>query len=333
MICKVLLVETTGALSKRLPELFRGDLEAAGPVAPAQLLEAVRELEPRVALVEIDGPSPEAQRAIEAVMAEQPVPVLLVVQGAEQRSTAFELLAAGALDVFELPARTDGAVLAALRRQILLLSKVSVVRHPRGRRRRKTVSRIIALKPAYPLVAIAASLGGPRALAELLGGIPSGFGAPIVVCQHITPGFSDDLARWLQAETGLKVHEAADGQPLAKGEVFIAPAHLHLLVTAGGTLKLDDGPEVGGFKPACDVLLKSVAQAFGARAVGVVLTGMGKDGAKGLKEIRARGGRTVAQDEASCVVFGMPKEAIAAGAVEKVMPLAQIAAQLARWVA
>lgn len=104
-------------------------------------------------------------------------------------------------------------------------------------------------------------------------------------------------------------------------------------MTPGGTLKLDDGPEVGGFKPACDVLLKSVAQAFGARAVGVVLTGMGKDGAKGLKEIRARGGRTVAQDEASCVVFGMPKEAIVAGAVEKLMPLAQIAAQLARWVA
>ncbi|MEW5739723.1 MAG: chemotaxis protein CheB [Myxococcota bacterium] len=332
MICRILLVETTGALSSRLPELFRGDLEAAGsPVTPGQLLEAVRELEPNVALVEIDGPSPEAQRAIEAVMADQPVPVLLVVQSAAQRPAAIELLAAGALDVFELPRRIDAGVLAALRRQLLLLAKVSVVKHPRGRRR-KTVSRIIALKPAYPLVAIAASLGGPRALAELLGSLPPSFGAPIVVCQHITPGFSDDLARWLQAETGLRVHEAVDGQPLAKGEVFIAPAHVHMLVTPGGTLKLDDGPAVGGFKPACDVLLKSAAHAFGPRAIGVVLTGMGKDGAKGLKEIRARGGHTVAQDEESCVVFGMPKEALAAGAVEKVMPLDQIAAQLARWV-
>ena len=332
MICRVLLVEKTGALSARLPELFRGDVEAAcGPVGPAGFLEAVQEHEPRVALVEIDGPSPDVQRAIEAVMADQPVPVLLVVQSSAQRPAAIAMLAAGALDVFELPARVDASVLAALRRQLLLLSKVSVVKHPRGRRR-KTASRIIALKPAYPVVAIAASLGGPRALAELLGGVPAGFGAPIVVCQHITPGFSDDLAKWLSAETGLRVHEATDGQSLVKGEVFIAPAHLHMQVTPGGTLKLDDGPPVGGFKPACDVLLRSVAHAFGPRAVGVVLTGMGKDGAKGLREIRARGGHTVAQDEASCVVFGMPKEAIAAGAVERVLPLGQIAAQLARWV-
>jgi two-component system chemotaxis response regulator CheB len=332
VICRILLVEQSGTLAARLPELFRGDLEAAGaPVAPAQLLDAVRELEPNVVLMEIDGATADAQRALEAVMADQPVPVLLVVHSAAQRPAAIGLLAAGALDVVELPSRIDATVLAGLRRQILLLSKVSVVKHPRGRRR-KTASRIIALKPAYPLVAVAASLGGPRALAELLGGIPAGFGAPIVVCQHITPGFSDDLAKWLSAETGLRVHEGQDGQSLVKGEVFIAPAHLHMQVTPGGTLKLDDGPPVGGFKPACDVLLRSVAHAFGPRAIGVVLTGMGKDGARGLKEIRTRGGHTVAQDEASCVVFGMPKEAIAAGGVERVMPLGQIAAQLARWV-
>lgn len=329
---RALVVEQAGALSARLSPVFHGDLALAGPpVAPAQLLDAVRELEPDVVLVELDGPVAEVQRAVEAVMADEPVPVLLVVDSAAERQAAFALLAAGALDVVQLPARLDAATAQSLKRQILLLSKVSVVKHPRGRRRR-TSTRLAAVRPAYPVVAIAASLGGPRALAELLGGVPTGFGAPIVVCQHITPGFSDDLAKWLGAETGLRVHEGVDGQALVKGEVFIAPAHLHMQVMAGGTLKLDDGPPVGGFKPACDVLLKSVAQAFGPRAIGVVLTGMGKDGAKGLKEIRARGGRTIAQDEPSCVVFGMPREAIAAGGAERVMPLGQIATQLARWV-
>lgn len=333
MTCSVLLSEVTGALSTRLPELFDAQVVSAGAaVRPAQLLEAVRERSPDLVLLELAGPPADVQKAIEQVMAEAPVPLLLVVHDAAQRQAAFSMLAVGALDVVQLPTRLDAATLQALRKQLALLAKVSVVKHPRGRRRR-TSTRLPALRPAYPVVAVAASLGGPRALAELLGGVPQGFGAPLVVCQHITPGFSDDLAKWLAAETGLRVHEGADGQPLVKGEVFIAPAHLHMHVAPGGTLKLDDGPAVGGFKPACDVLLKSVAHAFGPRAIGVVLTGMGRDGAKGLKEIRARGGHTIAQDEKSCVVFGMPKEAIVAGAVEKLMPLAQIAAQLARWVA
>ena len=332
MTCSVLLAEVTGALSTRLPGLFDAQVVSAGAaVRPAQLLDAVRELSPDLVLLELAGPPADVQKAIEQVMADEPVPVLLVVHDAAQRQAAFSMLAVGALDVVQLPARLDAATLQALRKQLALLAKVSVVKHPRGRRRR-TSTRLPAIKPAYPVVAVAASLGGPRALAELLGGVPQGFGAPIVVCQHITPGFSDDLAKWLAAETGLRVHEGADGQPLVKGEVFIAPAHLHMHVTQGGTLKLDDGPAVGGFKPACDVLLKSVALAFGPRAIGVVLTGMGRDGAKGLKEIRTRGGHTIAQDEKSCVVFGMPREAIAAGGVERVMPLAQIAPQLVRWV-
>lgn len=332
MSAPVVLVQCTGILAPYLDALCVGPLSlACAPVQPARLLDVVRDREPGVVLVEMAEPSTEIRRAIEAVMAERPVPMLLVVGHASQRQAALGLLAAGALDVVELPPRLDSAALEGLRRQIALLAKVSVVKHPRGRRR-KTASQVTALRPSYPVVAVAASLGGPRALAELLGGVPRSFGAPIVVCQHLTPGFSDDLARWLEAETGLRVHEAVDGQPLVKGEVFIAPAHRHMLVTPIGALKLDDGPPVGGFKPACDVLLKSVALAFGARAIGVVLTGMGRDGANGLKEIRARGGRTVAQDEASCVVFGMPKEAIAAGAVERVVPLGQIAALLARWV-
>ncbi|MFZ5445757.1 MAG: CheB methylesterase domain-containing protein, partial [Myxococcota bacterium] len=188
------------------------------------------------------------------------------------------------------------------------------------------------VRPAFFVVAVASSLGGPRALAELLRDLPDDFPAPVVLCQHITPGFSDDLARWLEAETGHRVHEATDGQRLVKSECFLAPSHLHMLVQPSGVLRLDDGAPVGGFKPSCDLLLKSVAQSFSSRAVGVVLTGMGRDGAQGLKAIREAGGHTIAQDEATSVVFGMPGAAVALGAAERVLPLDEIGDQLVRWV-
>jgi two-component system chemotaxis response regulator CheB len=117
-----------------------------------------------------------------------------------------------------------------------------------------------------------------------------------------------------------------------KGEIVVAPAHVHMRVTPAGVIELDDAAPVGGFRPSCDVLLSSVAQAAGTRAVGVILTGMGADGARGLLEIRLRGGHTIAQDQKSCVVFGMPKEAIALGGAEVVLPLDEIAGQLVRWI-
>jgi two-component system chemotaxis response regulator CheB len=206
-----------------------------------------------------------------------------------------------------------------------------VVRHPRGRKRR-TSAGLPMVRPEYSVVAIAASLGGPKALAEVLADLPTDFPAPVVICQHITPGFSDDLARWLAQETGHRVHEAEDGQRLVKSEFFIAPSHLHLIVNPSGIMRLDDNAPIGGFKPSCDLLLRSVAQSFAKRAVGVVLTGMGRDGAKGLDEIRKAGGHTIAQDRASSVVFGMPGEAVSIGAAELVLPLDEIGRQLARWV-
>jgi two-component system chemotaxis response regulator CheB len=239
-------------------------------------------------------------------------------------------MARGALDVIHVPEIIDPAFSVTFRQQLALLSRVKVVRHVRGRRRR-TSARLAAVRPDYPVIAIASSLGGPRALAEVLGGLPLGLGAPVVVCQHISPGFADDLARWLTQETGHRVTCAQSGDRLVKGDVFLAPSERHLVVEPSGALTLDDSAPVGGFKPSCDVLLTSVARAFGARAIGVVLTGMGRDGADGLRELRARGGHTIAQDERTSVVFGMPKEAIALGATEKVLPLGQIAAQLARW--
>lgn len=166
----------------------------------------------------------------------------------------------------------------------------------------------------------------------MLSGLPRTFPAAICICQHITPGFADDLARWLSAETGHQVVEASEGERLEPGKVYVAPSDVHFTVSPTGTARLEQGAPVGGFLPSCDVLLKSVGASLGPRAIGVVLTGMGRDGARGLKEIRARGGHTVAQDEATSVVWGMPKEAIALNAAEVVLPLERVAAQLVEWV-
>lgn len=333
MSSSVLLVDGSGTFAARLAPVLGGPLPSAGlPVRPEAALEAVRRLAPDLVLVGLAAASPAIDRLVERIMSDLPRPIALVVESAPARKAAFPLLEAGALDVLSLPERLDDDAVLALRRQLVLLAGVPVVRHPRGRKRR-TSSGLPQVMPAFPLVAIAASLGGPRALVEVLGDLGDDFRAPVVVVQHISPGFSDDLSRWLAAETGLRVHEARDGQRLVKGEVFVSPSHQHLLVQATGTLRLDDGPPVGGFKPSCDVLLSSVAQAFGARAVGVVLTGMGRDGASGLRDIRKRGGHTIAQDEATSVVYGMPGEAVALGAAERVLPLDEIGAQLRRWVA
>src|SRR5439155_17874471 len=133
-------------------------------------------------------------------------------------------------------------------------------------------------------------------------------------------------------ETRHDVVEADDRMELKTPRVYVAPSDTHLLVEPDGTLNLDPSPAVGGFRPSCDVLLKSAATSYGDRAIGVILTGMGRDGARGIKEIRSRGGHTIAQDQASCVVFGMPGEAIALGGAEHVLPLDQIAGQLVKWV-
>lgn len=332
MTCSALLVDTSGAAGARYGWVFRAELTAAGePIPPSLALEAVRRLDPQLLLIEVVSASNEVLRLVERVMSDSPRPIVLLAGSPAARQAAFPLLAAGALDVISVPSSHDAAAEAALRKQLVLLSSISVVRHPAGRKRR-TSTGLPLVRPDYFVVAIAASLGGPKALAEVLADLPADFGAPVVICQHITPGFSDDLARWLSSETGHRVHEAADGQRLVKSEFYIAPSHLHLIVTPGGAVRLDDSPPIGGFKPSCDLLLRSVAQSFSSRAIGVVLTGMGRDGARGLQEIRKAGGHTVAQDKATSIVFGMPGEAVALGAAERVLPLDEIGAQLVRWV-
>ena len=187
---RVLIVERDGALSSRVGGAFgREVLRFESSVGYSGMLEAVRTQAPELLLIEVDSVGLEVGKAIEAVMAENPVPMLLMALGPAQRQVALSLLAAGALDVVVVPLIIDPAFLHTLKRTMLLLSKVTVVRHPRGRKRRPS-QKLPTLKPLSPVIAIAASLGGPKALAQLLAEVPPTLRASLVVCQHITPGFS-----------------------------------------------------------------------------------------------------------------------------------------------
>jgi two-component system chemotaxis response regulator CheB len=178
-------------------------------------------------------------------------------------------------------------------------------------------------------VAIAASTGGPTALQGLLANLSGGFVLPILVVQHITPGFTPGLAAWLNSLSPLRVKVAEHGEHLAPHTVYLAPDERHLGVSNWGAVTLVEAPPISGFRPSGTFLFESVARAFGASALAVILTGMGTDGVEGLRALRQAGGRIIAQDEKTSVVFGMPGAAIVAGLADAVLPLGAIAAHLA----
>lgn len=332
--CRVLLVDETLDLPEVARSLFKsGEIAPSGaPCRFSGMLSAVLTQLPDVVVVDLTT-AEEAYSGIEAVMAERPTPILVLRPNHLTVAESFRALALGALDVAERPERPSPQFWEAISRKLILLSQVRVVQHVKGKRRKKKIATLETGEAPFPLVAIAASLGGPKALSVILRMISPAFPAPICICQHISDGFTAGLAQWLASETKLRVSEATDGQPIEPGGVFIAPTGAHLLIGADYRLVLDFGPPIRGFKPSCDALLSSAARTFGRRAIGVVLTGMGRDGASGLKEIKQRGGHTIAQDEATCVVYGMPREALEIGAAEEILPIEQIALALMRWVA
>ncbi|HSP81285.1 MAG TPA: chemotaxis protein CheB [Myxococcaceae bacterium] len=310
--------------------LFDGVVLAqAGAVCGfSEALEAVQRLHPDVVLVDLTARA--ALEAIERVMAERPVPVLALHPGMLSGAEAFQALAYGAVDVVDRPTEPGPEFWHTVGRKLMMLAEVRVSRHVQAPSPRR--DRPPECEAPYPLVAIASSLGGPKALSVLLRMLPRNFPAPVCICQHISDGFTEGLTQWLGSEAALRVQEASDGEAMVPGSVYIARSGSHLQVHPRGVLSLESSPPVRGFRPSCDVLLTSAAESFGQRTLGVILTGMGRDGARGLKEIRERGGRTIAQDQSTCVVYGMPREAVRIGAAEEVLPLEQIGPTLVQWV-
>jgi two-component system, chemotaxis family, protein-glutamate methylesterase/glutaminase len=318
-------------------ELFRDVLARVVAADPAFHVVAVaadgdaaaalaRKHRPDVITMDLHMPDADGFSGIARIMAETPTPILVLTADPTE-GLGFRALSLGALDILEKPQATADLDVYGrlLRSRLRLLAGVKVIRHLRGLRQ----ARVAAPRRAgrADLVAVGASLGGPRALATLLRGLPADFPAPIVIVQHIADGFTEGLASWLAGESRLDVREAQDGEPLRPGRIVLAPAGRHLVV-AEGHARLSDAPPVDTFKPSVTPLFLSAARQHGDRACGVILTGMGRDGADGLRAIRAAGGTTLAQDEATSAVFGMPRAAIELGAVDRVLPLEEIARAL-----
>jgi two-component system chemotaxis response regulator CheB len=261
---------------------------------------------------------------IERIMATRPTPIVVVGAAAGRPEAA---LAAGAVDVVGALDLDPGdpAYARDLVRHLVVASRVRVISHPRGRLRRRPLDDA-AERPEgrVPLVAIGASTGGPPALAEVLRALPRGFEAAVLVVQHMADGFVEGLARWLDESCRLPVVVAVDGERLRPGVVHLAPAGSNLEVGSGTRVRLTP-PRPGQFNvPGVDVTFRSVAEAAGPLAVGVLLTGMGRDGAEGLRAMRRAGATTIGQDEATSVVWGMPGAAQELDAVSLELPLDEI---------
>ncbi len=293
---------------------------------------ALPDLRPDLVTMDLELPGMSGLEAVEQIMSSQPVPILILsahLGPDETRPGA--ALAAGALDA--LPkARLDlrdpaGVDAAALRRRASVLSSAHVIHHPRSRLARSSAART-ARDRQTQVIGVCASTGGPQALSVVLGALPSTFPCPILIVQHIVAGFVAGLARLLDQTSSLPVQLATHGMRPVHG-VYIAPDEVHLRLGADGRLALDRANAVRGHRPSGDVLLESMAAALAGRATGVVLTGMGRDGADGIRAIREAGGVTIAQDEASSAIFGMPRAAAESGA-KLVLDLDAIAPQLVR---
>lgn len=336
---RVLVVDDSAFVRRALDRMLGGaaDIEVVGLAADgAQGLEMSRQLEPDVITLDVKMPRLDGLETLKRLMEERPTPVLLLSsltqQGAEVTLRGLEL---GALDFVDKSSVQGPMNLLGLADELLTKVRALAASHraPPGAppSAKEAPGDPYAGGPRAEVVAIGASTGGPAALQEVIPRLPAGFPGAVLVVQHIPKGFSRSLAERLAGRSPLPVREARDGEAVAPGTVLVAPAGIHTKVRRrGGVVRvaLDEEPRSSLHRPSVDVLMASVAKAYGPRALGVVLTGMGSDGTAGLGAIKEAGGRTLAESEDSCVIYGMPKAAVEAGVVGRQVPLARMADEI-----
>ena len=335
---KVLVVEDSPLMCKVLTNMMNSDpqiLVVAVASNGKEAVELVPLLKPDFITMDMDMPVMDGLEATKQIMAYHPTPILIVSSSVFKQGMdrVFKAISHGALDVID---KSELELVGNKRSGEALITKIKFLTSVRVdpslskfRHERSIVDlRAPKKKVSDKIVAIVASTGGPQALLKILQRLPADFPCGIVIVQHITSGFLAGLVDWLAKECKIKVKIGEDSEDVRPGVAYIAPDNFHMRVTERGKISLSDEPASNGHRPSGDVLFESVAKTYGKGGVAAILTGMGRDGAMGMKAIKESQGMTIAQSEKSCVVFGMPGAAIEMDAIDKVLPLERIAEEI-----
>lgn len=340
---KVLVVDDSALMRQLLTEILSADpsIEVVGTAAdPYAARDKLMKLNPDVLTLDVEMPRMDGLTFLEKLMASRPMPVVMVSSLTERGcETTFRALELGAFDFVTKPKIDVATSMQDVQEELVRKVKSAATTKVKARAR-AVVSRPDVIKPplasdalitsTHKVIAIGTSTGGTEALAEVLTKFPPDAPGVIAVI-HMPPGYTKSYAERLDRTCQIRVKEAEDGDRILPGHALIAQGDHHLEACRSGAIysvRVRNGEKVSGFRPSVDVLFQSCAKYLGTNAVGAILTGMGRDGAEGLLQMRTAGAHTIAQNEATCVVFGMPKEAIALNAADEILPLDRVAPQL-----
>jgi two-component system, chemotaxis family, protein-glutamate methylesterase/glutaminase len=339
---RVLVVDDSPASRKLLTHILAADpsiLVAGEAVNGEEAVRLTARLAPDLVTMDVRMPLMDGFEATRRIMSETPTPIVMISAAQpDEVAWSFRAIEAGALTVLAKPVGPKSAGYEAQARALVTavkeLSNVRVVtrRHSMARREPSR------LRPSGPraevqVVGIAASTGGPAALAKIVAGLGPRLPVPVLVVQHIGSGFDRGLVDWLESAGRISVVMATQGQALEPATVYVSPHDRHLGVSRSGRILLSDGPPVAGHRPSATHLFRSIAAAYGPNGVGVILTGIGTDGCEGLRALRQAGGTVLAQDRASSVVYGMPRAVVDAGLADRILPVDSMARVLESLVA
>jgi two-component system chemotaxis response regulator CheB len=337
---QVLIAEDSKVARDLLSHIINSqpDMQVVGTASHgAEAIAAVEKLKPDLIVMDVNMPVLDGFEATRRIMERTPTPIVIVSGSLDPHevTNTFRALDVGALSFLEKPVSTHHPRYAELVKNFVqsvrLMSEVKVVRRRRLGPRPVSSAFPVEEKPCMPqigMVAIGASTGGPQVIQTILAGLDPDFTAPVLMVQHISPGFIQGFVDWLAKTTHCAIHLAVDNEKPLPGHVYVAPDGVHLGVTSSGRLKLSQDPPEKGLRPSVSYLFRSVGAAFGSSAIGVLLSGMGQDGAAELKQLYDKGAVTLVQDAATAVIFGMPGEAVRLGAARYILPPEEIARKL-----